>query len=234
MLALQTELTLLFIIVHIGVVLLLIALALPHLAGRRRFAVAAGLGGWLLSCLVLTLSGVTADFSSLFSPLSMAMTTPVIIGLLLIWRLAWLRQLIAALPIQAVIGIQVYRVLGVIFLLGWLSGELPSALGLPTALFDLSIGISAPLVGLLAARGLRRFAVLWNVLGLLDFAYSVTLGVLAGPLALIALTPGPELLSALPLSLIVVWAVPLSILLHSIALIKLAQQPAPALRTAAA
>lgn len=78
-------------------------------------------------------------------------------------------------------------------------------------------------VRLLGRPAGRRAALIWNVFGLLDFAWAVPLVLLAAPTPLQALqlNPGVEAMGTQPFVLIAMWAVPFSILLHAAALLKL-------------
>lgn len=155
------------------------------------------------------------------------MSAPVIIGAVFLWRAAWFWELIHRLPIGWLIGIQLYRLLGASFLILWLQGRVPTELGIVTGVYDVLIGISAPLVALLLVNRRTQNTVtiarLWNVLGLLDFAYAVTLITLATPelIGAIKLQPDPSAIRAMPLAMIALFGVPLSILLHIFSLLKL-------------
>jgi hypothetical protein len=225
MLAVEMEFSALFIMVHLGVIGLLSALVYQHTQGRARYLGAMILLPWFAVCVALMLTASGGGFNSLISPLSMAMTAPLLITVVL-WRVsASLRQIVAALPVHLLIGVQVYRVLGAIFYVGWRSGELPVAIGPVTALFDVTIGLTAPLVAYFAwSSRARPVVIAWNGLGLIDFAYAIMISLLAGPLDVLTLTPGPHLLGELPLSLIVVWAVPLSVMLHAFVLARMLPQ----------
>lgn len=179
---------------------------------------------WYAVIVVLSLTGVFADLNSLFSPLALAMTIPTVIGLLL-FRTAWLRDLIRRLPLDWLVRIQLYRVFGVAFLIGWLNGDLPLELGLTTGLYDIAIGVAALFVANRLSN--HRLVIAWNVLGLLDFAYAISLTLLAGPLGVLSLTPGTEAIGQQPLAFISVFAVPVSILLHSAVLLRVAEQRQP-------
>ena len=77
----------------------------------------------------------------------------------------------------------------------------------------------------------------WNVFGILDLTFAVTLGFLTSPSAItpIAVHPSSEVVTMLPMVMIPVYMVPLSILLHIASLVKLRrEQPrATALRKTA-
>lgn len=179
---------------------------------------------WLGLTLLVTTQGWVADMTGLVPPLGIVMTIATGGGLALMLRWLPLKQAVESLPLGWLMGVQVYRVFGIVFLFGWLAGEVPFALGPLTAFNDVAVGLSALVVTAYVLRGGAVWVGrVWNVYGLLDFAYAVTLGVLAAPnaLRLLNLTPDTSALGLLPLSFITLWAVPLSILLHVAALRKL-------------
>jgi hypothetical protein len=135
-------------------------------------------------------------------------------------------RLLDATPQSWLIGIQFYRVLGVIFLLLNAQGRLPSLFALPAGAGDVAVGLLAPIVALAYARRVAGRDVLvrgWNVLGLLDLAVAITTGFLTSPSAFQAfsLDAPNELISAFPLIMVPVFAVPLAVILHGASLIKL-------------
>lgn len=228
MLALQNELSLLLAAIHTVIVIALSWRVYVSNPGGLRWSGFLILIPWFTVLCILAWSGVFTDVQSIWPPAAIAITIPIVVIVFLLWREGWLRRVVRRLSLQWLIAIQLYRVLGAVFLLGWLSGELPSELGLPTFILDLTIGLTAIPVAILSQRRDRRGIVIaWNVVGLLDFAYSISLTMLALPgLSLISMSPSPVLIGQLPLSLIVVWAVPLSIALHLFTLFKLRESAA--------
>lgn len=84
------------------------------------------------------------------------------------------------------------------------------------------VGLLAPIVALAYARGVAGRDVLvrgWNVLGLLDLAVAITTGFLA--FQAFSFDAPNELISAFPLVMVPVFAVPLAVILHVVSLIKL-------------
>ena len=156
---------------------------------------------------------------------------PVVIGLAWLWRSETAIRLIDAIPQSWLVGIQFYRVLGLVFLLLNAQGRLPSVFAQPAGNGDLAVGLLAPLVALAYARGVAGRALLvraWNILGLLDLAVAATTGFLTSPspLQMYSFDAPNELIAAYPLVLVPVFGVPLAALLHVASLVKLGRETA--------
>lgn len=144
---------------------------------------------------------------------------PIVIGVLLFWTWPLLRRTVAAIPNEWLVGLQFYRALGVIFLILYAAGRLPGLFALPAGIADVAVGLFAPSVAAAYARsapGAARRVRLWNALGIADLTIAVTLGFLTSPspLQIAAFDRPSTLIGLFPLSLIPVYMVPLSILLH--------------------
>jgi hypothetical protein len=196
---------------------------------RRRFGLASGvyLGGWLVLAFVLGSSGLfQATPSRVFPTVALGIALPILAGMFLLSRSAALNSVLAAIPLPWLTGVQFYRVLGVNFLVLFALGLLPGEFAIPAGAGDVVVGLVAPVVGYLFYKGYRWscLAVLrWNVAGVLDLVVAVATGFLSspGPFQALALETPNELITAFPLVLVPVFAVPLSILLHLVALMRL-------------
>lgn len=138
-----------------------------------------------------------------------------------------MRRVIDAAPPEWLIGIQVYRVLGLIFLVLYASGDLPGPFAWPAGVGDVAVGLLAALVARANFdRPSTRFTAVssWNVLGILDLIVAVAMGLLTvpSPLQQLAFDRPNELITVFPLVLISTFLVPLSLLLHLASLTKLA------------
>src|SRR2546430_2379371 len=105
-------------------------------------------------------------------------------------------------------------------------GRLPGEFAIPAGAGDMAVGLAAPVVGYLFYKGSRWscLGVLsWNIAGILDLVVAVATGFLTspGPFQALALDTPNELITAFPLVLVPLYAVPLSILLHLAALKRL-------------
>jgi hypothetical protein len=198
----------------------------PAAQRSLRIGSALFLGGWLGTALVLA-----PVLRSLFPPDRFAIPpvlsfgiVAVAIALVAVWASSSLRRVLAAASLPTLVGVQLYRIIGAVFLVLLVQGQLPAHFALPAGWGDVAIGIAAPLVALALARGVRgssTLAVSWNVLGLVDLVVAVGMG--AGFLAPI-LAPdlgrvGPAAaMQMFPMILVPAFAVPVSVLLHLIAL----------------
>jgi hypothetical protein len=119
---------------------------------------------------------------------------------------------------------QVFRGEGVTFLVAMALGQLPAVFALPAGLGDIAIGVEAVFVARNLRRGaVRRSAVWFNILGLVDLVVALGIGFAAAPAAvrLLFVSPSTEAISLLPIALIPATAVPLAAALHLLSLRKL-------------
>ena len=196
---------------------------------RRRFAVAAGVSllGWLVLAFMLGSAGVfQATPARVFPALGLGIVLLILAGAWLLYRSSALNAVIAAIPLPWLVGVQLYRVVGFIFLVLYALGRLPGEFAIPAGAGDVAVGLAAPVAGYLFYKGSRWscLAVLsWIIFGILDHVVAVATGFLTspGPFQALALENPNELITAFPLVLVPLYAVPLSILLHLVALKRL-------------
>jgi hypothetical protein len=197
------------------------------------WTVASLLVAWFAVATATSLAGFYRPASGA-PTLQYGLLIPIVAGVLLYWAWPLLRHALSTVPNEWLVGVQFYRVLGVIFLVLYAGGRLPGIFALPAGLGDTLVGILAPAVAAAYARspeGARNRVRLWNLLGIADLVVAVTTGFLTSPspLQMAAFDRPSTLITVFPLSLIPVFAVPLSILLHIASLRKLRQdQPTPA------
>ena len=153
----------------------------------------------------------------------LAIFLPVIVGVPILVRSKRIGEVLDAMPASWLIGLQVYRVFGGIFLVGWARGVIPSLFALPAGIGDVTTGLLAlPVAYSLMLRNgsAVRGAVAWNIFGLFDFTVAVGIGLVTspGPFQLIVPSIPNTGLGLYPNVLIPAFAVPSSILLHVLSL----------------
>ena len=190
----------------------------------RAFAVI--LIGWFFLAIALAWMGYYRAAADRIPTIQYGVLTPILIGGWLIWRSPTIARIIDATPQHWLVGVQLYRALGAIFLILYATGKLPGLFAWPAGLGDVLVGVLAPVVAIAYARGPRENADLvsaWNFFGLADLVVAVGTGFVTAPsfLQLFAFNLPSELISRFPLVLIPVFLVPVSVLLHLASLAKL-------------
>lgn len=182
---------------------------------------------WVSLIAVLTDDGIFLDQStSLPIRLMPAVLIPPGLFLVAYWSLPSLRAWVMGLDLALVVGVQTFRVIGIVFLIDFAQGDLPAIFALPAGLGDIAVGIFALIVTLKVARDPDRHNGKIRALvaaGFLDFTAAFTFATLASsgmPLAPID-TSLPVAAQTLPTSLIPTLAVPFFMIAHLIALLKL-------------
>jgi hypothetical protein len=185
------------------------AVAAQHVSSKTRtavpFVVAGFFAAWLAIAIVV---GDGANFPISLEarrPLSgLVALIPFVIAVVALFASRTMRAINAASPSSWLIGIQTYRVAGIMFIFPFLSyGIIPAGFAWPAGVGDALTGILAPVVALLVARNrphALRWAVAWNLFGILDlivapatalYFQAQVLGIY--PLSLVPLFLGPPL-----------------------------------------
>jgi hypothetical protein len=193
-----------------------------------RIGTAIFLGGWLGAVLLLAPAPASLLGRDRFylSPLIPLFTTAAFLIVVLALRVSpGLRQVLNASSLPAMIGVQFYRTIGLMFIILLALGQLPAHFALPAGWGDIAIGVAAPLVALALARGVPgavTFAVAWNVMGLLDLIVAVGMGTgFLAPFLAPALgsqVPPAAAMGVFPLIVVPTFTVPVSVILHLLVL----------------
>lgn len=182
--------------------------------------VAAILGTWAAAAIPLARDGVLMPPPTVLDPPYVLI--PLIGGALLLWALgrftATGRAILGGLDQRHLIGFQVFRVMGALFLVGWITGDIPWQFALPAGLGDVWAGIAAmqALSALNQGAPDARAKVLWaNGVGLADFVVAVSTGLMTseGFLHVLAHT-NPNIINMYPLAMFPAFFVPLFIACH--------------------
>lgn len=196
------------------------------LSMRMPFAISVVVVFWFFIADVLARAGVYAPQPGI-GVLPFALGLPVAIGVSYVLLSKRIGAMLDAMPLSWLVGLQVYRMLGSVFLVQLARGMAPAIFAVPAGLGDVLTGVFALPTALALAQGrvgAERNAVLWNLFGILDFAVALTIGILssAGPLQMLAFEHPNRL--DYPLILIPTFAVPLSIILHTASLRQIARR----------
>jgi len=219
-------------------ILLVVGIATVASAGRRPAVQWIGAGviaGWFVLAFVLAKQGLyEQDPATAFPPrIGPAIALPVVLGCALL-ALAPVRRTLARIPLQWLVGVQLYRVVGGLFLIAYLQGDMPAEFALPAGIGDVLVGIAAPFVArALVREGIERAwprVLAWCMLGIFDLVVAVTCGFLTAPSAFqqLALDDPNTAITSYPFVLIPTFAVPASIILHVYVIGRLLRQPQPA------
>ncbi|HET8761753.1 MAG TPA: hypothetical protein VFN94_11825 [Nitrospiria bacterium] len=180
-----------------------------------RIRLATGLAAWFMLVTAMAATEVLHDQRGFGVPgLGVAVILPLVILSVGVFRSPTLYQALRAIPLSALIVVNVIRVFGVMFLLLYAAGRLPAPFAPVAGWGDILVGLFAAPVAWLAhkkgATAASRVRI-WNTIGLLDLIAAVGLGVASssGPLQPIFTEPGSGIMTTLPWLLIPGFLVPL-------------------------
>ncbi len=184
--------------------------------------------GWFLIAVVTSVAGFYRPLSNQAPTIQYGLLGPIVLCVVLFRSWPLLRRALATVPNRWMVGVQLYRTLGVVFLLLYAGGHLPAVFALTAGLGDMAVGILAPFVAASlkeSPQDSARRVRLWNLLGIADLVIAVTIRFLtsSSPLQIASFDRPSDLIAIFPLSLIPIFAVPLSLLLHILSLQKLRQ-----------
>jgi hypothetical protein len=186
---------------------------------------------WFAVAWSAAINGVFRTGASAVPLLPLAIFLPVIIGAPLLLLSKRVGQVLDAMPATWLVAVQLYRVFGSFALAAWMQGVLPGVFALPAGIGDVLTGLLAVPAAIAVATGTaqgRRAAIMWNILGLADFAVAITLGMITSPgrFQLIVPTVASIGAGAYPDVLTPAFVVPSSILLHALSLRQLIRRSA--------
>ncbi len=194
----------------------------------RRFMIASAIfGAWLAYAGALGALGAVRG-PLLGIPGVFVLLAPIIAfaGLVLV-RSPVGKSVALAVPLPLLVGLQTFRV-GVELTIHklWELGAVPSLLTLKGGNVDILFGVSAPIIAWISSKGRlgRRITAIWTLVGMLSLFNVATRSMLTapGPLQLIASEVPNTGMGFFPFSYIPGFMAPLAIMLHILALKRLA------------
>ena len=182
---------------------------------------------WVIVARGLLLPGATT-----IPLLPIMIVVPTALVIALIWRSSRIATLLDAMPASWLVGLQVYRVIGGVFLVNWVMGTTPGLFAIPAGTGDVITGLLALPAAIALASGKAdstRSAIIWNVIGITDLVVAVTLGALTspGPLQRFAFDNPNMVTGAYPIAIIPAFTVPTSLVLHALSLRQLLRRSRP-------
>jgi hypothetical protein len=208
------------------IVLLLVGLGYVSRVERRPSILVIGgavIVGWFALAIVLARAGLwETQPDDAFPPppnIAFAIAVPTILGSLLVRSQTFMRW-ISRVPLHVLVGVQLYRVLGVLFLIAYVQGDMPGEFALPAGIGDVLVGLTAVIVAIaLLKRGEQRarpMVLAWCACGILDLVVAVATGFLSAPSPVqqFALDDPNAAIVSYPFVLIPTFLVPVSIMLH--------------------
>ncbi len=190
------------------------------------WAISAVLLGWFAVSWALSQQNVFSVSANELPRIQYALLIPIVAGLaLMLWTESG-RAVAAAVPQSWLVGLQVYRALGFMFLVLWAQGKMPGEFAIPAGIGDIIVGVTAPFVAWLNARNApsaNAATRAWNIFGIADLVVAVTTGFLTSPspLQMLAFDRPNLLITEYPIVMVPAFLVPVSIILHGLSLWKL-------------
>jgi hypothetical protein len=185
---------------------------------------------WFATVVALTWQGVfQIQLAGVPFVLALAAVVPPLLYLAAYRLSPAVRAWVAGLDMGLIVGAQTFRVIGIVFLILWGQGQLPSVFALTAGLGDLAVGLVA--LGVVVA--VERRSAGWEgqvrllvIVGMVDFVAAFATAILSGegfPLLLEG-EPLPVMMQSLPMALIPAFGVPSFMILHLMSLQKLPQK----------
>jgi hypothetical protein len=184
---------------------------------------------WLLACawgitmaIVIQADLLRAPTGTLPFRVAMAVAIPTLLYLLAYRLSPALRAWVAQRDLALLVGLQSFRVIGIVFLFVWAFGHLPAVFALVAGLGDIAIGVAALSVLIAIERqttGWQARVKTLTIFGILDFVAAFSAAVLTGagrPLQFEG-QPLPVALQQWPMGMVPGFLVPLFIILHLMA-----------------
>lgn len=180
-----------------------------------RVRIATGLALWFVIVTIMGGTEVLHYQHGLGVPgLGLAILLPIAVLSVSVLRSPSLLQALRSIPLSMLVGVNVIRTFGVMFVILYGMGRLPAPFAPVAGWGDILVGLTAVPVAWLAYKkgaGAHSTVLIWNTVGLLDLIAAVALGVTSspGPLRLIFAEPGAGIMTTLPWLLIPGFLVPL-------------------------
>ena len=190
---------------------------------KRGFALkfAVYIAVWLSFVLGLSYTNIfVPNIDQTFPILGVSILGPTIMGIALLLRSETADQVLRSLPIHLFATIQVYRIVGIVFLMMQSDGLLSAYFATSTGWGDILIGVTAPIVGYLLWNDAYRYkfvGLTWCVAGVSDLFFVLYKAITSapGPLQSASFDLPTVAIGYFPFPLIPLLVVPVSLILHA-------------------
>jgi len=191
----------------------------------NRIAIGVAMALWFIAVLGLGTSG------NIGTPLLGALVLiPVVVLSIVGFGSSVRRGRLQSTPLPALIALNVFRILGVLFVLLYVAKRLPAPFAPIAGWGDIAAGAAALPIALWVARQpdtARRAVLVWNSFGLADLVTAITLGALSapGPGRVFFDNPGSGLMTSVPWILIPCFLVPSLMFVHLVVFYRTLRAP---------
>ena len=185
---------------------------------------------WLSAVWVFALSGALQTYAetSRGDEVALVLTSIAVIvsaALFVAARSPVISAALDAAPLSWLIGVQAYRILGIVFLKLWLAGLVPAFFGISAGVGDILVGLCAMPVAIAVrsnSSASRKAAYIWNIGGVLDLTNALGMAAAAVALRHSPLTGNDASpLLKYPLVMVPTFGVPLALILHGLSILQL-------------
>ncbi|MEO1176142.1 MAG: hypothetical protein AAFV87_03135 [Pseudomonadota bacterium] len=200
------------------------ALSNADISNRQRQSVALRVSAyvtlWISLALGLAYSNILVPSADQRIPLlGILILGSAILGNVLLTRSKTLTLIVDATPLHWLAAVQIYRVIGVVFLLLEADGYLSSYFARSTGWGDILVGLTAPIVGYLMWKDARRYysvGLIWCAAGIIDLLLVLykALNSAPGPFQTTAFDVPTVVIGYFPFPLVPLIVVPISLILH--------------------
>jgi hypothetical protein len=197
-----------------------------------KLLLAGGIGLWIGLCAAASAAGTVA-ITQPFPIIGLFVGLPLAAGAIA-WAVPAGRAALLSIPMPVMIGLNVGRVAGALFLVLEAQGRLAGPFPFFAAWGDIITGLLAlPIMRLAATTGVRHWTPIaaWNLFGTADLVNAIALGVMSAegsPLQIFHAAPGSAAVQQLPWSFVPTVLVPFYLILHGVIWAQLLRQGKPA------
>ncbi|MBX2850055.1 MAG: hypothetical protein KTR16_17140 [Acidiferrobacterales bacterium] len=189
---------------------------------KRRFTIYFGyyIVVWFSLALWISYTNILVpSIERAFPLLGVSIIGPALLGSILLFRSPAAIAVLNAIPVERLITLQIYRIIGVVFLLLQSDGLLSAFFAFSTGWGDILVGLTAPIVGFLIWKDSQKYRYVgigWCITGMSDLFLVLYKAISSapGPLQTTSFDLPTEIIAYFPFTIIPLLVVPISLILH--------------------